>query len=337
MVVTGHTGFKGAWLSRWLLRLGADVTGLALAPQPPPAAFAVLAPWPDRLRHLLVDVRDGAAVAAAVRQAAPDIVMHLAAEAIVRRSHLDPAATYATNVVGTVNVLAAVAALDPAPATLVVTSDKVYDPRGPGAERPHVETDPLGGTDPYSASKACAELAVSAWRGEGPGRRVATARAGNVLGGGDTGADRLVPDVLRSWDAGEPVGVRNRGSVRPWQHVLDVLAGYLLLADTLVDGSPPPVVNFGPDAATTVEQLVDRLHHHLGSGSWSDAPEPAAPAERDVLRLDASLAAQALGWRPKLDLDEALRWTAEWHLAWRSGRAAATSDNQLARYEARWA
>jgi CDP-glucose 4,6-dehydratase len=309
VLVTGHTGFKGAWLSLWLQALGAEVAGFSLAPPSAPSLYD-LARVGQGMPELAGDVRELDRVRAVVAGHRPEVVFHLGAQALVRRGHVDPVATFAVNALGTANVLEAARDV---PATVVVTSDKVYAP-GPDA---HTEDDPLGGDDPYSASKACAELIAAAYRAEGA--RVATARAGNVIGGGDWGADRLVPDVLRAADAGTPVAVRNPDAVRPWQHVLEPLGGYLLLAERLAeDPAVAGAWNFGPAAedARPVRWVVERLCAALGA-AWREAP--GGPAETPVLRLDASKARALLGWEPRWTLEEALARVVEWHRALAAG------------------
>lgn len=312
-LVTGHTGFKGAWLALLLEHLGATACGVSLAPEATDGAYAAMAPWPD-LDHHEVDIRDRAAIVDVVRAFRPDVVFHLAAQALVRRSYRQPAETFDTNILGTWSVLDAVASVDDAVPCVVVTSDKVYRPSDDAAR---VEDDPLGGRDPYSASKACAELVVTSFRTLHPAAPVVTARAGNVIGGGDQGEDRLVPDVLRSATQGQVVVLRNPGAVRPWQHVLDPLRGYVLVADRLLEGADlPSAFNFGPTAAlSTVAEITELLFGALGTrGRWerSDAENPP---ETNVLQLDCSLAAAVLGWRPCVPLPLAVRWTARWHHA----------------------
>ena len=332
VLVTGDTGFKGAWLALWLQRLGATVIGAGLPPEDAAGAYVAL-DLASRIDHHDLDIRDASATTALVGDAAPDVVLHLAAQAIVRRGYAEPARTYETNVVGTANVLDAVAATPSVVAALVVTSDKVY--RQDGTERRFREGDELGGNDPYSASKACAELVVAEWRRRATHVRVATARAGNVVGGGDRGQDRLLPDVVRSVEADEPVAVRNPAATRPWQHVLDALSGYLALGAALLDGRDvPPAVNFGPDQSASVAVLLDAFLDRLGRGSWVLA-EGEHPHEDARLALDVSLAESALGWRPRLDLATTLDWTSSWYRAQLEGDdlVAATLD-QIERFEA---
>jgi CDP-glucose 4,6-dehydratase len=305
VLVTGHTGFKGAWLTLWLHALGAEVTGFSGPPPSTPSLFE-LARVGEVCRDVRGDVRDPAAVADAARGA--EVVFHLAAQAIVRAALDDPAATYAVNVLGTEHVLAAAGDTP----VVCVTSDKAYA-AGLG---PHVEGDPLGGAgDPYSASKAAQELVAAAHRG-----RVATARAGNVIGGGDWGRDRLLPDLVRARESGAPVVLRHPDAVRPWQHVLGPLAGYLLLAERLAESAEWATAwNFGPaaDDARPVSWLVDRMRER-----WplDVRVEPAGDGvEAPVLRLDATAARERLGWEPRLDLAAGLGATVSWHDAVRAG------------------
>jgi CDP-glucose 4,6-dehydratase len=395
VLVTGHTGFKGAWLTLWLGGvLGARVTGLAAGPPTSPSLYE-LARVGEGLRECAVDVRDARAVRDAIVEERPEIVLHLAAQPLVRLSYREPALTYEVNVMGTVNVLEAVrAAGDAVRAVVVVTSDKCYEnpaggaaaaavgESGPGAGAPaghrFVEGDPLGGEDPYSSSKACAELVTAAYRASffsgaqtgAPGTRVASARAGNVIGGGDWGADRLIPDIVRAVEAGEPVKVRNPGAVRPWQHVLNPLSGYLALARELcrsceergggdraaggrpagapgggVDGVADGTAgvedvagawNFGPAPADarTVGWVVQRLAEHWGGTFAWEVDGEQGPPEAGHLALDSGRAARELGWRPAWDLDRALESVARWHEALQSGAdARRTTVDQIGQFD----
>lgn len=319
VLLTGHTGFKGAWLSLWLEHLGAQVTGIALAPDGSDCAYAAFAPLTGH-RSILHDIRDADGLAEHIRAAKPQVVLHMAAQALVRASYDDPLGTYATNVQGTANVLKALEGCEGVQAVVAVTSDKVYANNDEG--RPFVEGDRLGGADPYSNSKACCELLVECWRRSfysARGIPVATGRAGNVIGGGDTARDRLLPDLYRALDAGQSLKLRNPDSTRPWQFVLEPVAGYLLLAEALANGSAPPAVNFGPgpDGAWSVRRVIDHTLAHLGEGRWEQDGVPG-PHEAKFLSLDAGLATRALGWRPCLSVGEALAWTADW---WRTGRS----------------
>jgi CDP-glucose 4,6-dehydratase len=337
VLVTGHTGFKGSWLCLWLTRLGASVTGLALAPEDDAAAFSVLAPWPDLESHL-IDLRDRAAVEAVVGAVDPEVILHLGAQALVRRGYSDPLGTYASNVIGTLNLLHATQNARSLRAIVIVTSDKVY--ANGEAARAFREDDPLGGNDPYSSSKACTELAAAAWRTsflKHRGVASATARAGNVIGGGDRGGDRLLPDLWRALESGEPVRLRYPRATRPWQFVLEPLHGYLLLAERLVTmpGEAPEMINFGPppDACVPVAEVVERVLSLWGGGAWELEPSPQPP-EAQALTLDATEAGRRLDWFPRLDLPTALEWTVEWWAGFRNGadiRKLATS--QIEAYE----
>jgi CDP-glucose 4,6-dehydratase len=325
VLVTGHTGFKGAWLSLWLQSLGARVTGLARGVPTQPSLYE-LADVGSHMSELAVDVRDGVGVLEAMREARPEVVLHMAAQPMVRRSLRDPALTYEVNVMGTVNVLDAVRhAGEQVLAVVVVTSDKCYENRN-GAQRRFVEEDPLGGSDPYSSSKACAELVAGAYRSSffsGDGApRIATARAGNVIGGGDWGEDRIVPDAVRAADTGEPLLVRNQDAVRPWQHVLSPLSGYLCLAEALSSTDDAARAwNFGPSAgdAKPVGWIVQRLAELWGGElSWRLDERPNPP-EAGHLALDSGAAERLLGWRPAGGLEDALELVVAWHRAQRAG------------------
>lgn len=331
VLVTGHTGFKGAWLCLLLDQLGARVSGLALTAEPDGAFDAMRPPVAGEI----ADVRDAGAVAAVVRRARPEIVLHLAARALVGEGHARPLETFATNVMGTAHVLEALRET-PAAVALVVTSDKVYRPNPSGEA--FDEDSPLGGTDPYSASKVAAEHVAASWRERlrDIGCRVATARAGNVLGGGDRGAGRLAPDVIRAHRAGETLTLRRPEAVRPWQYVLDVLAGYLLYARALAQGEAPPALNFGPDAeaAITVAALAGQLQQALGGPAGWRPGEPGF-AETAILRLDAGRALRALDWRAATPIGRALGWAAAWHeAAWRGEDMRRVGRRQI---EAWWA
>jgi CDP-glucose 4,6-dehydratase len=324
VAVTGHTGFKGAWLTLWLTAMGAEVTGISHGTPSEPSLHAVAGLAADA-RGVDADIRDGAAVAAAIGRAAPEVVLHLAAQPLVRRSLADPRTTYEVNVMGTVNVLEAVRATPSVCAVVVVTTDKCYDDRG--RRLPFVEDDPLGGPDPYSSSKAAAELVVSAYArsffaSDEDGPRLASARAGNVIGGGDWGHERLIPDMMRGALAGEPIPVRNPEAVRPWQHVLNALSGYLRLAEALcVSSTASGGWNFGPalDDARPVRWIVDRLSELWPGGlRWELDPGPH-PHEAHFLSLDSTKAREQLGWTPAWDLDAALRSIVDWYGALAAG------------------
>jgi CDP-glucose 4,6-dehydratase len=317
--LTGHTGFKGAWLALWLELLGAKVTGFSLDIPTEPNLFSLLSPWPT-LVDLRGDVRDLGALTLAMKQAAPEIVFHLAAQSLVRPSYADPVGTYATNVMGTVHILEAARTIGSVNAIVNVTSDKCYDNRE--TNTPYRERDPFGGKDPYSSSKGCAEIVTAAYRSSffiGTQTGVASARAGNVLGGGDWSVDRLVPDCIRAFVRKEAAIIRNPLSVRPWQHVLDAVRGYILLAQRLY--SDPTQYsrgfNFGPACAETqtVREVVKTLCAEWGSeaGSIERVDQGSSLPEAHTLSLDSSLAQETLGWRQLLTLREALSWTAEWY------------------------
>jgi CDP-glucose 4,6-dehydratase len=334
--VTGHTGFKGSWLVMLLQRAGAHVTGYSLAPPTNPSLFDAAAVRELVESHHEADIRDTARLAAAVKAAQPDVVMHLAAQPLVRLSHRDPLETFSTNVVGTASVLDAVRHAGKPCVLIVVTSDKCYEPHDDG--RPHDESDPMGGRDPYSASKGAAELVAAAYRRSffSPDRlaehgvQLATVRAGNVIGGGDWAEDRIVTDIVRHLVAGKPVPVRNPAAIRPWQHVLEPLSGYLALADAMLRQPDPRWCtgwNFGPAAGTdvTVRELAEIFIDAWGSGSWQDVHDPRAPLETHVLRLAIDKAVADLPWRPRLDAPEAIRRTAAWFRAFASAPTDARS------------
>ena len=338
-MVTGHSGFKGAWLSLWLQSIGADVTGLA-AGAPRGGGLYELAGIAAHMRELRADARDGGGMLAAVREARPEVIFHLAGQPLVRRSLQDPATTFAVNLMGTVNLLEAVRrAGEEVRAVVVVTSDKCYENPSAG-QRSFAEGDPLGGADPYSSSKACAELVTSAYRrsffdGEGA-PRIATARAGNVIGGGDWGQDRLVADSVRAVAAGRALSVRNPDAVRPWQHVLNPLAGYLRLVEELFQR--PEVArawNFGPAAeeARPVSWIVERLDELWeGKLSW-ELDRGANPPEAPRLTIDSSSARRELGWSPSWGLEDALELVVEWHRAHLVGEdMREVSLGQIARF-----
>lgn len=337
ILVTGHTGFKGAWLSHWLLRLGAEVHGLALPPDTSPSLFDQLG-LAGRMDHRIGDIRSPGLVDARVAEVAPDAIFHLAAQPLVLRSYVDPVETWATNVMGTLHLLEGARRLFRPCAVVVITTDKVYENR----EWPHPyrESDRLGGLDPYSASKAACEILAAshgrAFFADGQVRLV-TARAGNVIGGGDWAAARILPDLARAWSAGKVLPVRNPAAIRPWQHVLDPLSGYLLLAEQMLSGaSVPKAVNFGPEPAdlASVADLVG-LAQAVWPGRWQDASDPAAPHEAGRLSLSIEVARTELGWRPHWGLKRAVARTIEWYRAVHEGADPRTlTDAQIAEFEA---
>lgn len=322
--VTGHTGFKGAWLCLFLARLGAHVTGYALAPSGAPTMFELARVGDTLARHHIGDVRDQESLSAAMVDAAPELVLHLAAQALVRRSYADPVSTWSTNVMGTVHVLEALRACPGVRAALVVTTDKCYENRHwPWGYR---ENDRLGGHDPYSASKAGAELVAHSYRssffGAG-GPLIASARAGNVIGGGDWSADRLIPDAVRAMQQGSALPVRSPDATRPWQHVLEPLYGYLLLAARLLDGDAEcaSAWNFGPDAADnlSVAALLNGLQGHWPQLAWRLDGDAHAAKEATLLYLDSSKARQQLGWQVRWPLATGIEQTAAWYAAAHAG------------------
>ncbi|MEO7037962.1 MAG: CDP-glucose 4,6-dehydratase [Polyangiaceae bacterium] len=338
VLITGHTGFKGAWLSLWLGQLGADVAGYALPPPSVPSLFQAAA-LAQRMRSITSDVRDLAAVRAAFQEVRPEIVLHLAAQALVRPSYEDPVATFDTNVMGTVNVLEAARQQPETRSVVVVTSDKCYENREwPWGYR---ENEAMGGHDPYSSSKGCAELVTAAYRSSfAKGTLgIASARAGNVIGGGDWAKDRIIPDFVRAVTQGQALRVRNPGAVRPWQHVLEPLAGYLLLAQRLFD-EPKRFAegwNFGPvdTDARPVSWVVERFARNWGQGvTWQADPGPH-PHEANFLKLDCSQARNLLAWRPRLTLDQALSWVTDWYREFSGGSSALELClSQIAAFEA---
>ena len=339
--VTGHTGFKGGWLCLWLHRLGADVAGFALAPDTDPHFFGA-ADVAVATRSTLGDIRDARALERAMRAHEPEFVFHLAAQALVLRSYAQPAETFAANVMGTVNVLEAARCCRSVRAVVIVTSDKCYENRD--SKRRYREADPLGGRDPYSASKACAEIAARAWRESFLNTRrapaVATARAGNVLGGGDWAQDRLLPDLVRAFASDAVAEVRNPAATRPWQHVLDPLAGYLMLARSLRQKGRTyaGAWNFGPGPrqARDVEWIADAACKSWGgSARWKLARQKARPHEARLLGLDATKARRELGWRPRLTTSSAVDWAVEWYKGYYRDPASARrlTDRQIASYQ----
>ena len=329
--LTGHTGFKGGWMTALLGRLGARVTGYALAPEPGPSLFEAAGIGELAAASIIGDIRDGDRIKQAMGAARPEVVFHLAAQALVRRARAEPDETFETNVMGTLRVLEAVRATPSVKAVVVVTSDKVYDNRE--WPWPYRETDALGGKEPYGASKAASEMVVQAYRhsyfgGERP-VAIATARAGNVIGGGDWAVDRLVPDAIRAFSANVPLVVRNPSAVRPWQHVLEPVAGYVRLAEALLGGLEAPHdggFNFGPagDDARPVRDVVQALMMRWAeAASWHRDPS-VQPYEARLLEVDSSRSRSVLGWSPKWRLDEGLARTVDWYRAVASGQDART-------------
>ena len=338
VLVTGHTGFKGGWLTAWLKSLGASVVGLALPPETTPNLFDAVCLSRDMV-SIFGDIRQRSTVASVFQQHAPEIVFHNAAQPLVRRSYREPVETYATNVMGTVHVLEAIRATPSVRAVVVVTSDKCYQNRewfwG------YREEDGLGGSDPYSSSKACAELVTAAYRQSFFGKEgtasLATARAGNVIGGGDWSEDRLVPDMVRGITSNQPIVIRRPESVRPWQHVLEPVRGYLLLAERLWEGREfAEPWNFGPrdQDAIPVGELAQRLIATWGKGELKIQSDPDAPHEAQYLRLNTTKARTRLPWKPVLELNQALDWTVDWYRGYYgdSNSAAGKTAEQIQKY-----
>ncbi len=340
--LTGHTGFKGSWLSIWLHAMGAHITGYALEPPSEPNLYH-LAGIQGITHSIIGDIRDSACLQQALTSTAPDIVVHMAAQPLVRESYLFPVETYSTNIMGTVNLLEAVRQCPAVRAVINVTTDKCYDNQE--GDHPFKEDEPLGGYDPYSSSKACSELATAAWRSSyfNPGDyarhrvAIATVRAGNVIGGGDWAKDRLIPDCIRALQAGEPIRIRNPHAIRPWQHVLEPLSGYLTLAQRLYEQGCDyaGAWNFGPAAedARPVEWIVKRLCEKWDENARYNIDAGIHPHEAHYLKLDITKAQTRLGWYPRWDLEQALDATLEWVCAWQTGNdMMAQSVAQIERY-----
>jgi len=345
VLLTGHTGFKGSWLSLWLAALGAEVTGYALDPPTEPSLFEQ-AGVGDVVRSIRADVRDFRRLKDVIAECRPEVIIHMAAQSVVRRGYDDPIETYTSNVIGTVNLFEAVRQLGHRCVIVNITSDKCYENREWAWG--YRENDSLGGHDPYSNSKACAELATSAFRDSffppehfpAHGVAVASARAGNVIGGGDWTRDQLVPDLMRAFTAQEPCLIRNPAAIRPWQFVLEPLRGYLVLAERLAEapGRFASAWNFGPadDGAKPVAWIADHLALAWGAAASWRYDGGAHPAEARYLRLDTSRARASLAWHPVLPLEPALDWTAEWYRACLSRQDLRhLTRMQIERYEAR--
>ncbi len=353
VLVTGHTGFKGAWLAKWLEMLGAQVIGIGLEPEYEHSLHSIA--FSSNLHHhYVIDIRDADALRKCVQKHKPEIVFHLAAQALVRRSYRDPLLTIETNVTGTANLLHAVNESDhsnESPCTVIIaTSDKCYENRE--THDAYREDDRVGGHDIYSMSKGCAELVASAWRRsffpENTSSKrcvnIATVRAGNVIGGGDWSEDRIVVDCVRSLATNKPISVRNPQSIRPWQHVLEPLSGYLQLGYTLSDGSHPasrcsPTWNFGPNqsSARPVHELCERLIHHWGSGQWESSSNQFNPHEAKYLKLAIEKARHYLNWNPVWDFESSIKQTVDWYkLAYKtsfdSNSLNAMTETQIQQY-----
>lgn len=330
VLLTGNTGFKGAWLALWLKELGAEVTGFALPPETQPNLFIQLG-LAQHIDHRLGDIRDGELLKTLVQEVKPEVVLHLAAQPLVRLSYRQPAETWSTNVMGTIYLLEALRLLDQSCSAVLITTDKVY--RNQEWLYGYRENDPLGGHDPYSSSKAAAELSIASWRDsfcgalphQTPHLRIASARAGNVIGGGDWALDRIVPDAMRALSQGEAIDVRNPGATRPWQHVLEPLGGYLRLAEVLAASHEQATAfNFGPqlEANRPVRELVEEALKHW-PGRWQDQGDPHAPHEASLLNLVIDRAHHQLGWSPRWDFATTVERTVNWYRRVHEGSSSA--------------
>jgi CDP-glucose 4,6-dehydratase len=349
--LTGHTGFKGGWLTLWLAKMGAEVSGYALSPNTEPNLFTLAGVEGATAASTIADIRDRDALSSAMTAADPEVIFHLAAQPLVRESYLDPIGTYTANVIGTAQVLDVARRLPHLQAAVIITTDKCYKNRE--WTWGYRETDRLGGFDPYSNSKACAELVTDSFRrsffrgrpgaaaGAAAPAAVATVRAGNVIGGGDWSKDRLVPDILRgAFSSSGEVIIRNPAAVRPWQHVLEPLAGYILLAEKLAVSTPDfdESWNFGPPTEDVhpVMAVAEAMVTAVGTGKLIVKQNPDAPHEAELLQLDCSKARTKLGWQPKLDFAATIAMTADWYGAWHRGEdMAAFTQAQISQYEAR--
>lgn len=339
-MVTGHTGFKGSWLSIWLKELGAEVIGISLDPNTDNDLF-VLAGLNNKVRDYRQDVRDIEKVKEIFAEEQPEIVFHLAAQSLVLPGYKEPVSTFETNIMGTVNILEACRQTESVKQTVIITTDKVYENKEQLTG--YKETDPLGGYDPYSASKAAAEMVTQAYRRSffhSPNHSISTARAGNVVGGGDWSEYRLVPDCIKAIEEEKTIIIRNPHAVRPWQYVLEPLAGYLLLAMKMTEdpGKYSGAWNFGPkeDDLATVKGVVETLIQCYGSGKWEVGAEVVKPHEAGLLRLDIGKAKEILGWEPVMDFRETVQWTVEWYKAYKDSDVYRLSTEQIKRYSEKW-
>ena len=312
-LITGHTGFKGAWLALWLTSQGHEVSGIALDPEA--GSLFELAHISEILRNdIRLDIRQADEIKSAIAQVNPDVVFHMAAQPLVRQSYLDPRYTFETNVMGTLSVLEAVSVTKSVKAHVVVTTDKVY--RNINQVAGYLENDALGGSDPYSSSKAMADLLTQSWISSFPGTPTTIVRAGNVIGGGDVSEDRLMPDLINAYMNNQIPVLRYPNSVRPWQHVLDCLNGYLMVSESLLAGGNHPMINIGPDedSFVTVAKVAEMVATQLSVDPTWKLSESIQPHEAGLLSLDASLAKSEFGWHDKLKLEESIKWTTDWHL-----------------------
>lgn len=342
VLITGHTGFKGSWLAIWLHELGADVIGVALDPQTEKDNF-VLSGIGNKIKaDIRADIRDREKMEAIFAQYQPEIVFHLAAQPLVRLSYDEPVDTWQTNVMGTINVMEAFRHCESAKVAVMITTDKCYENRE--QNHAYTEDEPMGGYDPYSSSKGACEIAISSWRRSfvNPveytkhGKAIASVRAGNVIGGGDWAKDRIIPDCIRAIEAGEPIVIRNRNAVRPWQHVLEPLRGYMLLAQRMWK-EPTKYCegwNFGPkvDAVVPVWDVATMLTEAYGKGGLLDQTEPNAPHEANLLMLDITKAQTRLSWKPKMTTAEALALTVDWYKRYKTEDVYALCVGEIRKY-----
>lgn len=342
VLVTGHTGFKGSWLSIWLHEMGAEVIGVALSPQTNKDNY-VLSGIGKRIKaDIIADIRDGALMQRIFDEYQPEIVFHLAAQPLVRLSYDEPVETWQTNVMGTINVMEAFRHCESAKVAVMITTDKCYENRD--TNHAYTEDEPMGGYDPYSSSKGACEIAISSWRRSfmNPaeyakhGKSIASVRAGNVIGGGDWAKDRIIPDCIRSIEAGQPIAIRNRHAVRPWQHVLEPLSGYMLLAQKMWK-NPTEFCegwNFGPkmDAVVSVWDVATMLTKEYGKGELLDKTDLNAPHEANLLMLDITKAQMKLGWKPRLNTREAIELTADWYKRYKSEDVYSLCIEEISRF-----
>ena len=342
VLVTGHTGFKGSWLSIWLHELGAEVIGVALEPQTEKDNF-VLAGIGNRIKvDLRADICDAVAMQRIFDEYQPEIVFHLAAQPLVRLSYDEPVYTWQTNVMGTINVMEAFRHCKSAKVAVMITTDKCYENRE--QNHAYTEDEPMGGYDPYSSSKGACEISISSWRRSfmhpdlyaEHGKAIASVRAGNVIGGGDWAKDRIIPDCIRSIEAEQPIAIRNRHAVRPWQHVLEPLSGYMLLAQKMWQ-EPTKYCegwNFGPkmDVVVPVWDVATMLTEAYGKGTLLDQTEPNAPHEANLLLLDITKAQKRLGWQPKMSTKEAIKLTADWYKRYRNDDVYALCVSEIRKF-----
>lgn len=342
VLITGHTGFKGSWLSIWLHELGAEVIGAALEPQTEKDNYVLSGIGSKIKADLRADIRDGEAMKRIFNEYQPEIVFHLAAQPLVRLSYVEPVDTWRTNVMGTINVMEAFRQCPSAKVAVMITTDKCYENRE--QNHAYTEDEPMGGYDPYSSSKGACEIAISSWRRSfmNPteyakhGKSLASVRAGNVIGGGDWAKDRIIPDCIRAIEAGQPIAIRNRKAVRPWQHVLEPLSGYILLAQKMWE-EPTKYCegwNFGPemDAVVPVWDVATMLTKEMGRGELLDQTDPNAPHEANLLMLDITKAQTRLGWEPKMTTAEAIALTADWYTRYQSEDASQISVEEIEKY-----